>query len=173
MLGHTVNWHRRLLSQQFLLKRKAVLLAHVLLAHVLSESKEVLRLKALKYSLMLLGALAFHWSQPRGCTSVKQSLYNLQTWLGFAVQGEQQCYRPLATSGGHPGLSLQTSSLGAPSAAQGGNDGCVRQLWNEETPQNRARKGNKAPFEVQFPTENLGKRKQDSVSLRWGRGQSL
>lgn len=52
MLGHTVNWHRRLLSQQFLLKRKAVLLAHVL-----SESKEVLRLKALKYSLMLLGAL--------------------------------------------------------------------------------------------------------------------
>lgn len=134
MLGHTVNWHRRLLSQQFLLTRKAVLLAHVLLAHVLSESKEVLRLKALKYSLMLLGAHAFHWSQPRGHTSVKQSLYNLQTWLGFAVQGEQRCYRPLATSRGHPGLSPQTSSLGAPSAALGGNDGCVRQLWNGGDP---------------------------------------
>lgn len=32
--------------------------------------------------------------------------------------------------------------------------------------------GNKASFEVKFPTETMRKRKQGSISLKWGEGKA-
>lgn len=80
---------------------------------------------------MLLNEFVFYWSQLYAHTPVRHYQYVLCKRCLVHLRNEVQWfYRPLATSFRYPGLLLQPSFPGAPSAAVRGNDNCVRLLLN-------------------------------------------